>query len=247
MTLTEFFKENNKVALGFSGGVDSSYLLYKAIEEGADVTGYYVKSPFQPMFEFEDAKRLAKDIGAKIKIIEIDVLQNEIVAQNPSNRCYYCKTAIFSLIKEQAIKDGYSVLLDGTNASDDADDRPGMKAINELQVKSPLRQCNLTKSDVRVLSKEAGLFTWNKPSYACLATRVPSGTAITHEILEKVEKSEDFLFSMGFTDFRVRVFHGAGKLQLPANQINKCIEKKDEILKGLSPYFKEIFLDLKGR
>ena len=145
MTLAEFFQKNKKVALGFSGGVDSSYLLYAALQNGASVRAYYVKAAFQPEFELEDAKRLAKELGADMKILPVDVLQAKEVTANPANRCYYCKTKIFGTILAEAKKDGYSVLMDGTNASDDAGDRPGMKALQELKVCSPLRGCGTDK------------------------------------------------------------------------------------------------------
>ena len=157
MKLTEFFKEHPKVAVAFSGGVDSSYLLYAAKKSGAQVHAYYVKSAFQPQFELDDAKRLAKDISIDMTILPVDILQKDVIS-NPSNRCYYCKRHIFQTIMQQAHQDGYTVLLDGTNASDDSSDRPGMVALKELSVLSPLRLCGLTKAEIRRRSKEAGLF-----------------------------------------------------------------------------------------
>ena len=247
MTLTEFFKENPKVALGFSGGVDSSYLLYAAVQCQADVQAYFIKTAFQPAFELEDARRLAEQVGAKLTVIEHDVLSNDAVTENPGNRCYYCKMALFGLLKERAVQDGYTVLIDGTNASDDAADRPGMKALQELEVHSPLRECGLTKTKIRQKSKEAGLFTWDKPAYACLATRIPTGTRLTAEMLERVEKAEGELFQMGFEDFRVRVFHDAARLQFPAADILRAVEQREEIRKRLSSWFETVLLDLRGR
>lgn len=247
MTLTEFFKENPKVALGFSGGVDSSYLLYAAVQCKADVQAYFIKTAFQPAFELEDAKRLAQQVGAKLTVIEHDVLSNDAVTENPSNRCYYCKTALFGLLKARAVQDGYTVLMDGTNASDDASDRPGMKALKEMEVRSPLRECGLTKAEIRQKSREAGLFTWDKPAYACLATRIPTGTKLTAEMLERVEQAEGELFQMGFQDFRVRVFHDAARLQFPDADVLRAVEQREEIRKRLSPWFETVLLDLKGR
>lgn len=247
MTLEGFFRENNKIALGFSGGTDSSYLFYTAKKYGADIMAYYVRTQFQPEFEYKDAIRLANYLKAKITVIDYDILAHSQIAGNPCNRCYYCKTRIFSAICEKASQDGYKVIIDGTNASDDADDRPGMKALKELGVKSPLRECGLTKSDVRRLSKEAGLFTWNKPAYACLATRINTGSEITAEKLKKIESSENFLFNMGFKDFRVRMYHDTAKLQFTEKDIKKAFEMRDRILTGLSPYFEDIVLDMKDR
>lgn len=247
MTLENFFKENPSVALGFSGGVDSSYLLYAGLHYGANVQAYYVNAAFQPDFELQDAYRLAEQVGTKIKVIEVDVLREKQVVLNPSNRCYYCKQGIFGTLKEQALADGFSMVIDGSNASDDAGDRPGMKALEELSVRSPLRESNITKDEVRRLSKEAGLFTWDKPSYACLATRIPTGREITAEILNCVEKAEDSLFKLGFTDFRCRVMGQAARLQFPSDQISKAIDKKEEIVKAIKPYFSAVLLDLEGR
>lgn len=247
MTLEEFFKQNKRVALGFSGGVDSTYLLYAAIKAGADVRPYYIKTAFQPQFEFEDAMKVGKQLNIKITVIEKDILSNKSVAENPKDRCYYCKTALFGTLQKQALADGYAVLLDGTNASDDVNDRPGMKALCEIGVRSPLRECGLTKDNIRELSKKAGLFTWNKPAYACLATRIPSGNIITSEALSAVEQAENSLFKLGFTDFRVRIFHGAAKLQFPDSQIERAALLRNEIKQSIAPLFNEIFIDLAGR
>ena len=181
MNLQKFFSRHPRAAVAFSGGVDSAYLLYAAKKYGEKVCAYYVKSEFQPRFELEDAVRLAAGLDAELKILELEVLSAPCVKENPSDRCYHCKRAIFSAIMEAAKEDGFPVLLDGTNASDDASDRPGMKALQELSVLSPLRECGLTKAKIRTLSKEAGLFTWDKPAYACLATRLPTGEGITPE------------------------------------------------------------------
>ncbi|NLB39450.1 MAG: TIGR00268 family protein, partial [Clostridiales bacterium] len=179
MTLQEFFKDNPRAALGFSGGVDSSYLLWAGRHYGADIRPYFVKTAFQPAFELADAKRLASDVGAEITVIEADILTNPLVCGNAADRCYHCKSTIFGTLASRALQDGYTLLLDGTNASDDANDRPGMRALKELHVRSPLREAGMTKQEVRQLSREAGLFTWDKPAYACLATRVPTDTVIT--------------------------------------------------------------------
>lgn len=247
MTLQEFFEENPRAALAFSGGVDSAYLLYAGIRYGCDIHAYYVKAEFQPEFELEDAKRLAKELGAKMTIIELSVLPYEDVVMNGPRRCYYCKQQIFSRIIAASKADGCTVLLDGTNASDDAGDRPGMQALKELQVRSPLRECGLTKAEIRRLSKEAGLFTWDKPAYACLATRIPTGTRITKEDLIATEAAEGALFDMGFTDFRVRKAGNAAKLQVPEAQLPQVLGKRTEILNKLKPYYESITLDLEVR
>ena len=247
MTLQDFFTSHPKTAIAFSGGVDSAYLLYAAKKYAEEVRAYYVKSEFQPRFELEDAVRLAQDIGTDITVLEQSVLSVPQVAENPADRCYYCKTAIFTAVMKAADADGFSVLLDGTNASDDAQDRPGMRALRELSVRSPLRECGLTKQEIRRLSKAAGLFTWNKPAYACLATRISTGEKITTEKLKITELAEDYLFSLGFTDFRVRWQNGHARLQLPEDQSYLLLEKREEILTHLKKYYKSIVLDLEVR
>ena len=247
MTLETFFKENPRVALGFSGGVDSAYLLYAGLHYGADICPYFVKTVFQPQFELEDALRLTNQLGIKLNIIEVDILSVPNVSDNPSNRCYHCKAALFGTLQKRAVEDGYPVLIDGTNASDDENDRPGMRALKELSVRSPLKECGLEKSEIRRLSKEAGLFTWDKPAYACLATRIPTGDRITVDILYRVEGAENALFELGFSDFRVRVFHNTARLQLKQDQMVKAVLKSEEIRKRLAPYFEIVTLDLDRR
>lgn len=247
MTLKDFFALHQKVAVGFSGGVDSAYLLYAAARYAENVTAYFVKTAFQPQFELDDAIRLAAEIHVPLKIIELDIISCEDVTANPENRCYYCKKMIFGAIQNRAAADGYTVLLDGTNASDDAFDRPGIRALAELSVLSPLRECGITKSDIRTLAKEAGLDVWNKPSYACLATRIPCGTKITSQMLSTAEKAENELFRLGFSDFRIRLFNDAARLQLPASQLEAAVSMRDEIIERLKPYYDIILLDIGGR
>lgn len=247
MELSEFFAENHKAAVAFSGGVDSAYLLYAAVSLGADVRAYYVKSVFQPQFELEDARRLAGQLGIAMRVIEVDILASAAVAANASDRCYHCKKMLMEAVAGAAGQDGYSLLLDGTNASDEAEERPGMRALKELAVRSPLRECGLTKEEIRRLSREAGLFTWDKPAYACLATRIPVGEAVTKEKLEVTEAAEEYLFSLGFTDFRVRRMGDAARLQFPAGELEQAAVRREEILKGLKQYYKAVLLDLEVR
>ena len=247
MTLQEFFTEHPKAALGFSGGVDSSYLLWAAVNAGADIAPYYIQTAFQPAFELEDAKRLCEQIGVKLNVIQLDALADPRVAANPANRCYYCKVGLFGALRARAKADGYDLLLDGTNASDDAGDRPGMKALREMKVRSPLRECGLTKAMIRQESRKAGLFTWDKPAYACLATRVPTGRTITPELLRRVEGAETALFALGFTDFRVRLYDDAARLQLPEGQLAKAVEQRQAIRQALAPWFDIVLLDTQTR
>ncbi len=247
MTLRDFFTLHPKAALAFSGGTDSAYLLYEAVQSGADVQPYFVKSAFQPAFELADAERLCKDLGVTLRLLKLDVLAAPRVAENPAERCYWCKTAIFSSLIAAARADGYELVLDGTNASDRADDRPGMRALRELGVRSPLRECGVMKADVRRLSAEAGLFTAAKPSYACLATRVPTGETITEEKLHKVEEAESRLFALGYSDLRVRLRGASALLQLPEGQLARAREHRAELQQELADLFETLTLDPKGR
>lgn len=243
MTLSEFFKDHTKAAIAFSGGVDSAFLLHAAKEAGCDVKAYFIKTPFQPAFELEDAKKLCPHVT----VLELDILQWAEVASNLENRCYFCKKQLFSHLKQQAAAHGYDEIWDGTNASDAYDDRPGMKALEELGILSPLRLCGLKKEDIRSLSKEAALFTWDKPAYACLATRIPIGTAIDRDTLSRIEAAETALHQLGYTDFRVRVFHGAARVQLPYAQFPTTKEAYIRIQTALKPWFTPVLLDLEGR
>lgn len=247
MTLNDFFSRHKSAALAFSGGVDSAYLLYAGLHYGCDIHAYYVKSDFQPQFELEDALKLAGELGVKMTVLELDVLSDPVITSNPANRCYYCKKKIFGKIMEAAKADGYILLIDGTNASDDAGDRPGMKALQELSVRSPLRECGITKAEVRKLSKKAGLFTWDKPAYACLATRIPAGDPITKDKLSATEASEKQLSDMGFYDFRVRLSGKDAKLQVREEQLGKVLSHREVILEKLKPYYPSVTLDLETR
>jgi uncharacterized protein len=245
--LERFFSAHRRVALAFSGGVDSSYLLYAAKKCGCDVRPYLIRTQFQPRFEREEAERLAAELGIALTTVEYDVLCDPEVVQNPPDRCYRCKQTLFRVIREAAAGDGCDVVIDGTNASDDPTDRPGMKALEELGIRSPLRECGLTKHQIRLLCRQAGLAVWSKPAYACLATRIPAGTAITTDMLSKVEGSETFLMTLGFSDFRVRYFHGAAKLQLHGEQYERALTLRREIAEGLAPFFEEVLLDMRAR
>ena len=249
MQLQDYFNKHSKIAVAFSGGVDSSYLLYAAKAAGCDVHAYYANSQFQPQFELDDAKRLAEMIGVPLTVKALDVLNTSgIVAQNTSERCYYCKTAIMTQLSALARNDGFECICDGSNADDDSSDRPGMRATSELGIESPLRSCGLTKAEIRRLSKEAGLFTHDKPAYACLATRIPNGTVITQELISMIERAENALFAMGFSDFRVRLTPPkTAKIQLPEAQWGKAASLRSEIFDLLHNDFDSVTLDLDTR
>ena len=247
MTLQQFFEENKRVALGFSGGVDSAYLLYAAKAYGADIAAYYVATPFQPRFEREDALCLAEQLGITVTVLELDILQDSQIVANPKNRCYFCKKRIFTAICDAANNDGYPLVMDGTNADDNCADRPGMQALKELGVRSPLREAGLTKQQIRYFSKKAGLFTHDKPAYACLATRIPTGIPITELLLDKTERCENFLKSLGFVDFRIRYLDGSARIQIKADQLPLLMQYRKTILDTLQQDYTAVLLDLEVR
>lgn len=247
MKITDFFEKDKKYALGYSGGVDSVYLLLTAVLSGADIKPYFVKSAFTTAEECSEAFVFAEKLGVVPAVIEIDVLAVDDILSNFEDRCYHCKKLIFEAIIQRATEDGYLTVLEGTNASDDIDDRPGYKAIQELGVISPLKICGITKDMVRAELKSHSIDLWNKPSSACLATRIPCGTKISEYDLRRVACSEKILREMGFSDFRVRIYYNAAKIQVNAEQFDKVFNKHNEIYSALSTYFDDVMLDLKER
>lgn len=246
-SLQAFFREHSRIALALSGGCDSAYLLYAASVCGAELGAYYVDSQFQPAFELADARALAQEAGQKLRVLKLDVLADARVKSNPADRCYYCKQLIFGEIMKAARADGFTAVMDGTNASDDVSDRPGMRALAQMHVSSPLRECGIGKDQVRELSRQAGLFTWNKPSYACLATRIPAGREIEGGMLKKIEHAEARLVELGFSGMRVRVSERGARLEVRESQMLRVLEKRKEIIAALEADFAEITLDLRPR
>ena len=247
MELEQFWQRHPRAAIAFSGGVDSAYLLYAAVKAGAQVKAYYAKTFFQPQFELDDARKLAAQLGAELEILTLDILNIPHVAENPQNRCYYCKQALFAAITQKAKADGFSLLVDGTNASDVATDRPGMKALEELSVRSPLRECGLTKAEIRRRSREAGLFTAQKPAYACLATRIPTGEEITSQKLRRTEKAESFLRELGLGDFRVRSRGEAALIQVTQEDLPTVLDNREKIVSRLKEDYQSVMLDMEVR
>ena len=245
--MVRIFGDITKCALAFSGGTDSAFLLYQALKEGVDVKAYYCRSQFQPEFEYMDALRLLHELNADYTVIDLDVLADANVAANPPLRCALCKRKMFSTLIAQSDADGYSVVIDGTNASDDEGQRPGMKVLRELGVSSPLREAGLTKDTIRHLSKDAGLFTCDKPSYSCLATRVQTGVRLDSDILNRVEKGETALMDMGFSNFRLRTDGVNARLEVPQAQFDAFVAQRQAVLAVLGKLFRTVSLDLKYR
>ena len=247
MTIDSFFKQHNNAAVAFSGGVDSAVLLFFAKRYAQNVKAYYVKSQFQPAFEYEDALKVAEILEIDLEVIEVDVLSNSEIVKNPENRCYYCKKMIFQAIINAAARDGIETVVDGTNATDDVNDRPGFKALKELGVISPLRDCGYTKKEIRTIAKDNKMPVFDKPSYACLATRIPTDTQITSELLEKTEKAENLLMNEGFRNFRIRYAEGDARLELGRKETELFNKNKEKVISLLTAYYGSVYLDSKER
>lgn len=241
--LLSYLAQCPPAALAFSGGCDSAYLLALAVKAGCPVHPIFVKGDFQPEFELEDAKRLCQELGVPLTVLSARPLENERIRENGPRRCYYCKRQIFEALLSAAQDAGCTLLFDGTNASDPEADRPGMQALRELSVKSPLRQFGLTKQMVRQNSRKLGLFTADKPAYACLATRIAAGTPLEKSDLIRVEKAENALFALGFSNLRVRLSGEDGLLQLPASQFEKAKAMSETIQTQLRPWVSRVQLD----
>ncbi len=245
--LTERIKAAGKLAVAFSGGVDSTYLLYKAHEVlGDNAVAVTVKSQVITEDEFKWTSDFCAKTGVKQIVLNFDVFAVEEFEKNPPDRCYYCKRKIFGSIIEAA--EGY-VVADGSNVDDQGDYRPGMRAIAELGISSPLKDSGLTKNDIRMLSKEADLPTWDHPSAACLASRFAYGEKITEDGLIRVASAERFIKDMGFTGLRVRVHGDLARIEADPSDIELMTYERTrkEIsaeLKRLG--FKYVTIDIDG-
>ncbi|APC40433.1 ATP-dependent sacrificial sulfur transferase LarE [Clostridium estertheticum] len=238
------------VAIAYSGGVDSTFLLKVAADVlGNKVIAITAKSTTYPEREFKEAVKYIEDIGAKHIVIISEELEIEGFAKNPIDRCYFCKKELFSKVRKVADDNNINAVLDGSNADDVSDYRPGMKAANELRVISPLKDAFLTKDNIRELSKRLGLPTWNKPAFACLSSRFPYGNEITVEKLSMVERAEQFLLDLGFRQIRVRHHGDIARVEVNAEERNKFFstEMMDKVANELKSIgFKYVTLDLLG-
>ena len=234
-----------EVAVAFSGGVDSTFLLAVAHDVlGEKVLALTAASVFVPQTELDATKKFCTEKNIRQKIFAADVLNIAGVAENPVDRCYLCKRELFKNFLRLA--EG-KILVEGSNVDDAADYRPGMKALAELEIKSPLRSVGLSKSEIRALSKEMNLPTWNKPSMACLASRIPYGETLTAEKLSRVEQAEKFLAEAGFNQLRVRVHGKIARLELLPEEIDAAIKIREKISARLKTLgFDYVTLDLEG-
>jgi len=236
------------VLVAYSGGVDSTFLIKVAADVlGGNVLAVTAISPTYPRQELALAKKMAGILGVRHKVIKTRELKNKIFTANTPGRCYYCKRELFSNLKKIADREGIRFVLDATNASDIRDYRPGNKAKKELGVRSPLQEAGLGKKDIRRLSKNFGLLTWDKPSLACLASRIPYGIKISLPILRRIEKAEEFLKQKGFTQVRLRDYNGLCRIEVPLDEIPRIIAEHKAIvdkLKGLGYHY--VTVDLEG-
>ncbi len=223
--LKTFLANMNSVVIGYSGGVDSTLLATAANEAlGKKAISVLVESCLMPEDEIDDAVAIAEQIGLNLLRIKVNILSVDNVVKNPPKRCYYCKLAIFSELKRIAKEKGASFVVDGANVSDEGDYRPGSQAICELGVRSPFKELGWSKELIRSVSQEIGLPTWNKPSFACLASRIPYNTPLSREVLKKVENAELELKRLGFTQFRVRHHGEIARIEVCAIDMEKLLQ-----------------------
>ncbi len=248
--LADLLLRCGSLAVAFSGGVDSAFLLQTAYDLLGDRTiAVTAAPPFVPEREREEALSFCRERGIRQILIPARELDIESVRRNPPDRCYHCKQVIFRSILETAAKNGISAVAEGSNADDAGDYRPGMRAVRELGVLSPLLDCGLSKEEIRMLSKERGLPTWDKPSFACLASRFVYGETITDEKLAMVEKSEQFLYELGFRQFRVRIHGTLARIEILPEEFGKLMntEIREKTVRAMKNYgFSYVAMDLAG-
>lgn len=248
--LKENMKRMGRLAVAFSGGVDSTFLLKVAHDVlGASVLAVTARSVTFPDREFREAADFVRELGIKHHVLVFDELEVPGFSDNPPDRCYLCKKELFSKIKAFAREQGIDHIADGSNLDDLDDYRPGMKALKELGVISPLKEAGLRKEEIRILSKEMGLPTWNKPGFACLSSRFPYGEKITEEKLDMVNQGEEFLISLGFDLVRVRCHGKIARIEVAVEARSKFFDTA--LMDRIYLRFKEIgftyvCLDLKG-
>ena len=237
--------------VAFSGGVDSSLILQIAVEEGKKI-GLMVhavtfETKLHPISDVTISQTVAKEMGAIHTVIEVDEFQDENIMKNPVNRCYLCKRLLFSTLREFAEEHGLRHIMDGTNADDHGTYRPGIKALSELGIASPLAENDLSKEEVRSFAKELGISVSRRPSAPCLATRLPYGTDIDFKLLKRIEEGEEYIKSLGFEVMRLRVHKEIARIEIPEAEFTDFMLKSQEVISKLKSLgFHYITLDMEG-
>ena len=249
-SLKSILKDMGQVIVAYSGGVDSAFLLKVAVDTlGNNAFGVLAISPTYPSREYKKTIETAKIIGARLEIIETHETDNPNFIENPVNRCYFCKTELFEKIGEIAQSGKYRNMVDGSNADALGDHRPGMKALKEKGIRSPLQEAGLTKKEIRELSHTLGLPTWDKDALACLSSRFPYGEKISPEKLSMVDRVENYLFDLGFRNIRARHLNNTVKIEVAPHQISRFFEDemRTKILKTIKKIgYTYVTVDLEG-